>query len=269
MRGYAMRTVVLAIALCAAVLMAGFALFRVAGLAAASGLIFALGWAVYLKSERTVLAALRARPVSEVENPELFRLVRELCRDARLPVPRLFVSPAMQPNILTVGCSARSAAVCCTEGLLRMLSLAELRAVLAQQLAHVARRDTLVQSWSAGLASLVAFVPVPLTALLLQFTAPSDREYDADFDGALLAGDPMALANALRKIDVSAAALPLPARGPLPAAGHLMIAHPFQPGGMGRLFLTHPPTGERVRRLESLAGRRRLGGSPALAASPL
>lgn len=263
MRGFRIRAVALACALCGVVLLAGFAWLGIAGLAGASALIFALGWLVYFQSERMVLTALRARPVSEVENPALYRVVRELCRDARLPVPRLFVAPAPQPNILTVGCNSRTAAVCCTEGLLRELSLAELRAVLAHELAHVSRRDTLVSSWSAGLASLVAFVPVPAAALLMVVATPSSREYRADFDGALLAGDPMALASALRKITASAADLPLPARGLLGAAGHLMIAHPFAAGGLGRLFLTHPPVVERVRRLESLAGDPRL---PALRA---
>lgn len=254
MRGYGIRTLVLVGLLCGVVLAAGFLLLGMFGLSLATALIFAVGWLVYFSSERTVLTALRARPVSEVENPGLYRLVRDLCRDARLSVPRLYVSPAMQPNILTVGCSSRSAAVCCTEGLLRMLTPSELRAVLAHELAHVSRRDTLVSSWSAGLASLVAFVPVPLTALLVQVTAPSAREYQADFDGAMLAGDPMALASALQKIEASATELPLPARGLLAAAGHLMIAHPFPLRGLGRLFRTHPPTTERVRRLESLAG---------------
>ncbi len=249
---YGLRAMVLAVVVCGLALLAGSLWFGMAGLAVVSGLIFALGWIVYFHSERTVLTAIGARPVSEVERPELYRLVRELSYSARLPVPRLFVSPAVQPNILTVGCSARSAAVCCTEGLLDALSAAELRAVLAHELAHVSRHDVVVSSWSAGLASLVAFSP--LSALLLQLTVPSGREYDADADGALLAGDPMALASALRKIDMQAAALPLPPRGFLAAASHLMIAHPFPHGGFGRLFITHPPTGERVRRLEALAG---------------
>jgi heat shock protein HtpX len=253
-RGYGIRTLVLVGPLCGIAALAGFLMFGLLGLSAATAIIFAIGWLIYLSSERTVLAALHARPVSEVEHPELYGLIRGLCRDARLSVPRLYTSPAIQPNVLTVGCSSRSAAVCCTEGLLRMLTPAELRAVLAHELAHVSRRDTLVSSWSAGLASLVAFLPVPLTALLVQVTTPSGREYQADFDGAMLAGDPMALASALRKIDASALELPLPARGLLSAAGHLMIAHPFPLRGLGRLFRTHPPTGERVRRLESLAG---------------
>ena len=252
MRCYGLRAALFAAALCAALLSGASAWLGLVGAAAVSALLVALGWIIYFHSERTVLAALRARPVSEVERPELYRLVQELCSAARLPMPRLLVSPAVQPNVLTVGYSARSAAMCCTEGLLRVLTPAELRAVVAHELAHVSRRDLGVSSWSAGLASLVAFCP--LSALLLHLTSAPVREYDADAEGALLAGDPMALASALRKIDMQAAALPLRPRGFLAAASHLMIAHPFSYGGFGRLFITHPPTGERVRRLEALAG---------------
>ena len=252
MHSCGLRAVMLAALLSGAALLAGAVWFGTAGLAVASAGLFAVGWAAYFHSERTVLTAFGARPVSEVERPELYRLVRELCFAARLPMPRLLVSPAMQPNVLTVGYSARSAAMCCTEGLLRVLTPAELRAVVAHELAHVSRRDLGLSSWSAGLASLVAFCP--LSALLLHLTSAPVREYDADAEGALLAGDPMALASALRKIDMQAAALPLRPRGFLAAASHLMIAHPFPYGGFGRLFITHPPTGERVRRLEALAG---------------
>lgn len=145
--------------------------------------------------------------------------------------------------------------LCCTEGLLRSLTAAELRAVLAHELAHVSRRDIVVSSWSAGFAALLSLAGLrPLAAVALRFTAPVSREYGADASGALMTGDPMALASALRKIDVCTASLPLPPSGSLAASGHLMIAHPFPDDGYGRLFLTHPPTGERVRRLEALAG---------------
>jgi heat shock protein HtpX len=251
-RYYGLRTALLVAAVCAVVLLTAAEWFGWAGAAAAAGLLAGLGWIIYFQSERVVLTAFRARPVSEVERPELFQLVRELARAARLPVPRLFVSATEQPNILTVGYGPRSAAVCCTEGLLRVLSPAELRAVFAHELAHVARRDVAVSSYSAGLASLVAVCP--LTALLLHITVPAAREYDADATGALLVGDPMALASALRKIDARTAAQPLRPRGTLAAVSHLMIAHPFPYGGLGRLLITHPPTGERVRRLEALAG---------------
>ena len=253
MRCYGLRAALLAVLLCAALVALASLWLGLVGAAVGSALIVALGWITYFHSERAVLAALRARQVSEVERPELHRLVRELARSARLPMPRLFVSPAAQPNILTVGYGPRSAAVCCTEGLLAELSPAELRAVLAHELAHVTRRDVVVSSSSAGLASLVAICP--LTALLLlQIASPAAREYGADIEGALLTGEPLALASALRTIDSCAVALPLRRRGPLAAASHLMIACPFPPRGFGRLLRSHPPTGERVRRLEALAG---------------
>jgi heat shock protein HtpX len=256
MRYYGLRTVLFVVVLSAVLLSVASIWLGLTGAAVVSALLVALGWITYFHSEKAVLAALRAHPVSEVERPDLYRIVRDLAFSAHLPVPRLVVSPATQPNILTVGYSARSATVCCTEGLLRLLSLTELRAVLAHELAHVARRDVGVSSWSAGLASLVA--SSSLIAVLLHITAPAGREYGADMDGALLTGDPMALASALRKIDSEAAALPLRPHGFLSAVGHLMIAHPFPYGRFGRLFVTHPPTGERVRRLEALAGYPRL-----------
>jgi len=254
-RWYGLRAALLAVALCAASLAAASIWLGLVGAAAVSALLVALGWISFLSSERTVLSAVGARLVSEVEHPDLYKLVGETARLARLPLPRIYVSPTAQPNILTVGYGPRSAAVCCTEGLLRVLTPAELRAVLAHELAHVTRRDVAVSSWSAGVASLVGIRP--FKALLLQIAAPSGREYGADTDGALLTGDPMAMASALRKIDTGAAASPLLPRGPLAAASHLMIAHPFPSAGAGRLLRTHPPTGERVRRLEALAGEPR------------
>ena len=259
MRCYGLRVAAVAALLCAALLAGASAWLGLVGAAAVSALLIALGWIIYFHSERKVLTAVGARPVSEVERPGLYRLVRELAWTARLPVPRLFVSPAAQPNILTIGYSARTATVCCTEGLLSLLSAAELRAVLAHELAHVLRRDVAVGSWSAGLAGLLASCPLA-GAALLHVTAPASREYGADFDGALLTGDPMALASALRKIDAAATAQPLHPRGPLAAASHLMIACPFPPGGLGGMLSTHPPTSERVRRLEALSGGFPLAG---------
>jgi heat shock protein HtpX len=252
-RCYGLRAAACVAAPCAALLAVASLWLGLVGAATVCALLLALGWISFFHSERKVLSALRARPVSEVERPGLYRLVSDLARAARLPVPRLFVSPATQPNILTIGYSARTAAVCCTEGLLSLLSAAELRAVLAHELAHVTRRDVAVASWSAGLASLLA--SCPLIAVMLYVTAPAGREYSADIDGALLTGDPMALASALRKIDAAAAAQPLRPQGTIAAASHLMIAHPFPANGLGGMLSTHPPTSERVRRLEALSGR--------------
>jgi len=171
--------------------------------------------------DRLALSAMAARPVSEVEHPELYRLVRELSKGGRLPVPRLFLSPAEQPNSFAVGRNPRSAAICCTEGLLASLDEAELRGVLGHELAHVSGPDLLPATVSAGLATVITFpaslarplparavvetslmlVLGPVAALVIRLSVTRQREYRADAAGALLAGDPVALAGALRKIE--------------------------------------------------------------------
>jgi len=217
--------------------------------------------------DRLALSAMLARPVSEVEHPELYRLVRELSKSGRLPVPRLYLSPAGQPNSFAVGRNPRTAAICCTEGLLASLDETELRSVLRHELAHITGRDILPATASAGLATVITFpagiagflMPVlgPIAALGIRLSVTREREYRADAAGALLAGDPVALASALRKIEAGAAELALAPSARLISVGHLMIASPFHPEGFARLFGTHPPAGERVRRLEALAGYRR------------
>ncbi len=311
MRGYALRAAELAgaaagLATSVVLLIAGFALLGVAA-AGAGGAVVAIVIAVVLVAavfaccDRLVLSAMLARPVSEVEQPELYRLVRELSKAGRLPVPRLYLSPADQPNSFAVGRGPRTATICCTEGLLRVLDEAELRGVLGHELAHVSSRDILASSVSAGLAIVITFpaglvrfarrsnsagsvaagsvasdsvasnwgsglglletvlmlVLGPVAAIVVRLAVTREREYRADAAGALLSGDPVALASALRKIDAGTAELALTPDGPRTSVGHLMIASPFRLEGFARLFLTHPPTGERVRRLEALAGYRR------------
>jgi len=220
--------------------------------------------------DRLALSAMAARPVSEVEHPELYRLVRELTKGGRLPVPRLFLSPAEQPNSFAVGRNPRTAAICCTEGLLASLDEAELRGVLGHELAHVSGPDILPATMSAGLATVITFpaglrvvgVPLmlvlgPVAALVIRLSVARRREYRADAAGALLAGDPVALAAALRKIEAGVTELALAPDARLSSMAHLMIASPFHPEGFARLFVTQPPTGERLRRLEALAGYRR------------
>jgi heat shock protein HtpX len=240
--------------------------------------------------DRLALSAMLARPVSEVEHPELYRVVRELSKSGRLPVPRLYLSPAAQPNSFTVGRSPRTAAICCTEGLLASLDEAELRGVLGHELTHVSGRGILAATASAGVATVITFpagmarflparartgapapaasglglvettlmlVLGPVAALVIRLSVSREREYRADAAGALLAGDPVALASALRKIEAGTTELALAPDARLSSVGHLMIASPFHAEGFARLFATHPPAGERVRRLEALAGYRR------------
>jgi heat shock protein HtpX len=244
-----------------------------AGLAVAAVVLVVAG----AYCDRLALSAMAARPVSEVEHPELYRLVRELSKGGRLPVPRLFLSPAGQPNSFAVGRNPRSAAICCTEGLLASLDEAELRGVLGHELAHVSGRDILPATVSAGLAAVITFpaglarllpgrgvveaslmlVLGPVAALVIRLSVTRQREYRADAAGALLAGDPVALAGALRKIEAGVAELALAPDARVSSVAHLMIASPFHPEGFALLFATHPPLGERLRRLEALAGYRR------------
>ena len=279
MHGNQLKTGALMAAVSGLILLAGAALGGPPGLVIALVIALAMNGTAYFLSARIALTALRARPVSEVERPELYKIVRELSTAARQPMPRLYVSPAMQPNAFATGRSPRTAAVCCTEGVLRLLDAPELRGVLGHELSHVYNRDVLVSSVAAALATAITFlaglawlirrddddgtgvfglllmlVLGPVAASVIQVSISRTREYQADASGAALTGDPLALASALRKIDAGIAQLPLPASGQLASAGHLMIAYPFRGDGLGRLFSTHPPTGERIMRLEAMAG---------------
>src|SRR5690348_833989 len=288
-RGFALRAAELAGAVAGLVtavllLAAGCGLLGVAaagggGAAVAVVLAAVLVVFVFAGCERMALSAMLARPVSEVEHPELYRLVRELSKDARMPVPRLYLSPAEQPNSFAVGRGPRSAAICCTEGLLEALDEAELRGVLGHELAHVSGRDVLASTVSAGLATVITFPAAalarlgrpglgglerllllvfgPVAAVMVRLAVSPEREYRADASGALLTGDPLALASALRKADAGATDLPLAPDARGTSVAHLMIVSPLTSEGLARLFLTHPPAGERIRRLEALAGYRR------------
>jgi heat shock protein HtpX len=245
--------------LVAGVLAAGWALAGLAGLTGVCSLLLAAWWLAYFLSERRLLVPLGARPVTEVERPGLFRLVKELATEARVPVPRLFVCPWAQPNSLVVGCTARTAALCVTDGLLAALSPPELRAVVAHELAHIRRRDMTLSTLAGFFASLVLWVPflAPAAALLVRVCAHPSREYSADMDGALLIGAPLDMASALRIVEAGARTDPARFQRRVAAVAHLLLVNPFDPGGLPGLFDTHPPTGERLRRLESLAGYRR------------
>jgi len=255
----------------------------------ANGMLFflfiavAINFASYWWSDKIVLKVTRSRPVTEQEAPWLYRIVRELTQKSGMPMPRLYVMPAPQPNAFATGRDENHAAVAVTEGILQVLNEEELAGVLAHELSHVRNHDILIGAVAAtvaagimmlarvamfgaifggggrndreggGLGALLSIILAPIAAVMIQMAVSRSREAQADASGAHLLGDATPLANALIKID--AASKRTPPLAVNPAVSHLFLQSPFRAQGVAKLFMSHPPLEERLAQLRELGAR--------------
>ncbi len=245
-----------------------------------------INWIAYWFSDKIVLATSGAKPLSEAEGPQVYRVVREIATRDQVPMPKLYWIATKAPNAVATGRNPKHAAVAVTSGLLEIMNEEELKGVLAHELSHVKNRDTLVMTiaaalagaimmlarmaqwglWAGGsrsrdeenrgaaafqlIAVLLIAILAPLAAMLIQLAISRTREYGADESGAHLAGTPQGLASALEKLRQATKAYPLPNANP--ATAHLYIVNPLPGGTIANLFSTHPPIEERIRRLRSM-----------------
>ncbi len=245
-------------------------------------LAMAMNFGSYWFSDKIVLRMYGAQELSQSDNPALFQTIQDLSGKAGLPMPRVYLIPNDQPNAFATGRDPQHAAVAVTQGILRTLTADELRGVLSHELAHVKHRDILIGTVAATMAGAISMLaqmaqwafmfgggrssddrdggsPIaglamiivgPIAAMLIQMAISRSREFAADQGGAEMSGNPLSLANALRKLEQKSEQIPMDAN---PATAHMFIVNPLRGGGIASLFSTHPPTEERIARLEAMA----------------
>ena len=247
------------------------------------GLIFAAitSFGSWFYSDKAALAAYQARPVTRQQAPELYNLVASLAQKADLPMPKLAVVPTQTPNAFATGRDPNHAAVAVTQGIMQILDKDELAGVIAHELTHIKNRDTLTQAVAGTLGGAITFLgrmlsfgamygPVnrdnrqggnplgvlilvvlaPISASLIQMAISRTREFSADRGAAEITGNPLALASALEKLESIGKKVPMNGN---PAFEPVLIINPFSGGGLQSLFRTHPPTEERIRKLQEIA----------------
>lgn len=278
--GNQLKTITLMSILTILVVLIGRALGGQQGMVMAFIFALIMNGGSYWFSDKIALTMTRAVPLSREENPYLFEIIERLSYQAGLPMPRVYGIPSNQPNAFATGRDPAHSAVAVTQGLLQMLSREELEGVLAHELAHIRNRDVLIGTMAAvmagvittianwaqwalmfggfggnddeggsGLAALPLIILGPFAALLVQMAISRSREYLADSTGAEIAGQPYGLASALAKLERASSVMPMQVN---PAASHLFIVNPLNGQRLVSLFSTHPPIGERIKRLQSM-----------------
>ena len=279
------KTGILMIILTGLLLVAGYFSFGIPGIIAFLIISLVLNFFTYWSSDKLALRMAHAKEVSPEDDTDLHRVVDEYALQAQVPKPRVYVIESDSPNAFATGRNPQHAAIAVTTGIRRLLSRDELGGVIAHELAHVGNRDTLIMTMVATLATAIALIAMiarfsmffggfggrgrgggggmagivgllvvaivlPLAATLVRLAISRAREYQADATGARNSGNPESLARALEKLEAGSKAQPLQVNE---AVSHLFIVNPLSGGGMSRLFSTHPPIAERVRRLRSMS----------------
>jgi heat shock protein HtpX len=275
------KTLFLLVTLTLILVWAGAAIGGKQGMTIALVFAFLMNFFAYWFSDKIVLKMYGAKEVTEYEAPELYRIVRALSQKAGLPMPKVYIIDAEQPNAFATGRNPKHAAVAVTTGIMRLLSPEELQGVIGHELAHVKHRDILISTIAATIAGAISYLaqmaqwamifgghrsdddeggsPIaalimmivgPIAALIVQMAISRSREYAADEGGAKIAGNPRYLASALKKLHWASQKIPMDAN---PATSHMFIVNPLSGGGIMKLFSTHPPIEERITRLESMS----------------
>jgi len=247
-----------------------------AGMALALVLAFVMNFVSYWYSDKIVLAIYRGKEVSKKENPKLHKIVEKVAEEAEIPKPKIYIVDTEVPNAFATGRNKNHASVAVTSGILETLNTDELEAVLGHEISHVKNKDMLTTSVAATLGGAIAYIAqmawfgltlkdqrnngsvvllpllilAPIAATFIQLAVSRSREFVADHDGAIITKNPLGLASALEKIESSVKARPMKGNS---AYSSLFIVNPFKADAFASLFSTHPPTTERVRRLEELA----------------
>jgi len=277
------KTIILMVALTVLLVFVGGALAGRQGMIMAFIFASVMNLISYWFSDKIVLRMYNAREVDESEAPVLYGVTRDLAQRMNMPMPKVYIIPSDAPNAFATGRNPRHAAVAATEGILRLLTREELMGVMAHELGHVTNRDILIGTVAATIAGAISMLAhmaqwamifggggrrdreegaggaigaiamiilAPIAAALIQMAISRSREFQADATGARICGNPLALASALKKLQLGSQRVPLDAN---PATAHMFIVNPLRGGGLVNLFSTHPPLEERISRLEQMA----------------